>query len=78
MIQTNVPTAVQNAAKELSDVYGSNFAYLGQYEGRAVWRYCFPENTDTGYPFVYLYGDGHVEEITGRVALRLISRFVKD
>ncbi len=69
---------MQNAAKGLTDMYGSNFAYLGQYDGRAVWQYCFPEDTDTGYPFVYLYGDGQVEEVTGRQALRLISRFVKD
>ncbi|WP_304523016.1 hypothetical protein [Bacteroides acidifaciens] len=77
-MMNNVPTAIQNAAKGLTDMYGQNFAYLGQYQGRAAWRYCFPEDTDTGYPFVYLYADGHVDEITGREALRIISLFVKD
>ena len=74
----NVPTAIQEAAKGLIEVYGQHFAYLGQYKGRAAWRYCFPEDADTGYPFVYLYGNGHVDEITGLLALRIIGLFVED
>lgn len=34
-MMNNVPTAIQEAAKGLIEVYGQHFAYLGQYKGRA-------------------------------------------
>lgn len=73
----NVPKSILNAAS-VSKYYGNNFRYLGQYKGRSAWQYVFPENIDTGYPFVYLYADGHAEEITGTNALHIIESFVKD
>lgn len=73
-----VPTAILNKAKDLTAMYGQKFAYLGQHEGRAVWRFCFPEDADTGFPIVYLYGDEKAVEVTGREALDIINLLVKD
>lgn len=60
-------------------MYGQRVEYLGQMpDGRAAYYYHFPEDTDTGFPFVYLFANGHVDEITGFEALRIVGSFVKD
>lgn len=70
----DVPVEVIQEAEELIEDYGSNFKYLGELDGRAVWMFAFPENTYTGYPFVYLCsGDGTAMEFNGPQALDIIS-----
>ena len=69
------PPEVLKTAKGLVDMYGPHFVLLGNRDGRDVYCYEFPKNNYTGYPFVYLYGDGKVEEVTGEEALEIISLF---
>jgi len=71
----SVPAEVLKAAASLVDAYGAHFSLLGKREGRDVYCYEFPRNQYTGFPFVYLYGDGKVEEVTGEEALELIALF---
>ncbi len=78
MKHKTIPTQVLKAAEELVSMYGKNFAYLGLYEGKDAWNFLFPEGTETGFPFVYLYSDDKVEEITGFDALHVVSLFVED
>jgi len=69
-----VPKEIEIAAKELIDSDGYSFKYLGKYKEQEAYMYCFPEDTLTGFPFVYLLGkDGKVEEIEGPEALYFTS-----
>ena len=71
----SVPAEVLKAAASLVGAYGAHFSLLGNRDGRDVYCYEFPKNNYTGYPFVYFYGDGKVEEVTGEEALEIISLF---
>lgn len=73
-----IPEPVKQAAQGLIDMYGFNIDYLGTYEGADVYMYHFPDDVDTGFPFVYLYDNDNVEEITDFEALDIIRLFVKD
>lgn len=73
-----VPEQIKSAAKTLVDTYGDTFDYLGKYKGKDVFLFCFPEDACTGFPFVYLHKDGHVQEITGFEALDIINLFVEN
>ena len=59
-------------------MYGDSFDYLGEYEGAETYLYRFPDDIDTGFPFVYLLKDGKVEEISGFLAFDIIGSFVKN
>ncbi|MBQ8061742.1 MAG: hypothetical protein IJ205_07385 [Bacteroidales bacterium] len=72
----NIPEAVIVAAGEFVEQYGARFEYLGVYDDRDVWVFLFPEEENTGFPFVYLYKDGKAEEISGWLALDIISSVV--
>lgn len=74
----NIPEQIKNEARLLIEQYGDSFEYLGNYEGQDAYVFQFPENSDTGYPFVYLYDGKNVDEITGPLALDIIDSFVKD
>ena len=69
-----IPEAVRREAKGLIDQFGDRLDYLGKIDdGRDAYCFCFPDDEETGYPFVYLY-DGHfVMEISGHEALEIIN-----
>lgn len=72
------PQIVKDAASYLIELYGDNFDYLGKHEGADAYMFKFPEDADTGFPFVYIHKDGKVTEITGFEALDIVRLFVKD
>lgn len=74
----DIPIAVLDAAKELIDMYGVNFDYLGRYNDADTYVYKFPEDCETGFPFVYLLKDNSVTEVTDYIALHIIGLLVKD
>ena len=73
----DIPKKIQEAAKGLIDMFGLSFDYLGKYEGADFYMFVFPDDTDTGFPVVYQYENGHALEITGFPALDIINLFVK-
>ena len=78
MKEQEIPIAVLNTAKELIDMYGINFDYLGRYKDADTYVYRFPEDSVTGFPFVYLLKDNSVTEVTGSIALHIISILVDE
>ena len=68
-----IPQKVKEAASFLIEMYGDNIEYLGRYQGLAVYQYLFPEDTETGFPFVFLYnGASEVQKITGEETFKII------
>ncbi len=72
-----IPEQIKIAAKELIDMFGSHFEYLGKRDGADFYRFKFPDDSETGFPCVYQYENGKVLEITGFHALDIIRLFVK-
>lgn len=72
-----VPEQIKVAAKELIDMFGSHFEYLGKYDGADFYMFKFPDDSETGFPCVYQYENGEVLEITGFHAFDIIGLFVK-
>lgn len=70
-----IPKEVIEAAKNLIELYGENIKALGTYKDQEVYKYQFPKNSFTGFPFVYLYDkvSGQVFTITGFDALDILS-----
>ena len=68
-----VPQIVKNAAKDLIEIYGDKFDYLGKFEGADAFAFSFPEDSCTGFPFVYLVKDDKVEVILGFLAVDIIG-----
>ena len=69
-----IPQAIKDAAKELIELYGDNILYVGQYSNNDIYQFQFPEDSDTGFPFVYLLNkDETIEKITGPEALDLLQ-----
>lgn len=71
----DIPQVVTEKAKGLIELYGPQLAYIGKYENQQVFMFLFPENTETGFPFVYLYdksADG-ATEVTGFDALGILN-----
>ena len=66
----NVPQIVKDAAHDLIIMYGDTIDYLGKYEGADAYMYHFPEDSCTGYPFVYLVKDGTLFYCMGGMILR--------
>lgn len=73
-----VPEQIKSEARWLIEQYGDSFDYLGNYEGQEVYLFKFPEDSCTGFPFVYLFKDGLVTEITGFESLDIIGLLIKD
>lgn len=73
-----VPQIVKDAAKHLVDLYGDKFDYLGKFEGADAFAFSFPEDSCTGFPFVYLVKNGKVDVITDSPALFIIDSLVED
>ena len=74
----NIPAQVKKAAAELIEVYGDSIVYIGEYSGSEVYLFQFPEDSSTGFPFVYLLGDNKVTEVSGGIALDIIDLLIKD
>ena len=70
---TKIPQIVKDAAKDLIEIYGDKFDYLGKFEGADTYVYQFPDVVCTGFPFVYLVKDDKVEAITGFLAVDIIG-----
>ena len=72
-----IPESVLKEAKGLIDLYGNTLEYLGDYNGYDVYLFAFPENKETGFPFVYIHDtDSNVVlEVTGFRALDIIGKF---
>ena len=73
-----VPQIVKNAAKDLIEIYGDKFEYLGKYEGADAYLYQFPDGVCTGFPFVYLVRDDKVEVIEGFDSLDILDYFMSN
>lgn len=73
-----VPEQIKNAAKSLIDLYGDTFDYLGKYKGKGAFLFRFPENSNTGFPFIYLIKGDKVTEITGFEALEILNSLVEN
>lgn len=68
-----IPQIVKDAAHDLIEMYGDTIDYLGQYEGADAYRYHFPDDCNTGLPFVYLVKDGKVDIVTESPAFYIIE-----
>lgn len=73
-----VPEQIKKAAKSLIDLYGETFDYLGKYKGEDAFLFRFPEDSNTGFPFIYLFKSDKVTEITGFEALGILDSFVEN
>lgn len=73
-----VPEQIKNAAKSLIDLYGDAFDYLGKYKGKDAFLFRFPEDSNTGFPFIYLIKSEKVTEITGFEALDILNSLVEN
>lgn len=70
------PPEVLKTAKGLVDMYGPHFVLLGERGGQQVYMFQFPEDSTTGFPFVYLYEKGKPAlEVTGFEAVDIIDSF---
>ena len=73
-----VPEQIKSAAKSLIDVYGNAFDYLGKYKGKDAFVFRFPDDANTGFPYIYLFKDDKVTEITGFEALDILDLLVEN
>lgn len=74
----NIPEQVKNEARALIEQYGDTFEYLGIYEGQEAYVFKFPEDSCTGYPFVYLYDGKEATEITAPLSLDVIDSCIEN
>lgn len=76
MTSNIIPKSVLKAAKDLIYRYGERLVLVGRYNGQDVYVFSFPENVETGFPFLYLYDERRqsVFEVTGPEALEIIAR----
>ena len=51
---------------------------IGIYEGQEAYVFKFPEDSCTGYPFVYLYDGKDATEITGPLSLDVIDSCIEN
>ncbi len=75
-----IPESVIEEAKGLINIYGNNLEYMGEYKGFDVYKFKFPKDSETGFPYVYLHDSSKdtVMEITGFDALDIIDEFVQE
>ena len=75
-----IPEQVKKKAENLINMYGENIEYLGNYKDSEYYTFVFPQDTVTGFPFIYIYysKSGDVMEITGFEALDIIGKFKKE
>jgi len=72
-----IPSEVIKEAKSLINMYWENIKYLGTNKDYEYYQFIFPENEETGFPFVYIYSPQNwkVLEVTGFRALDIIDEF---
>lgn len=73
-----VPEQINSAAKSLIDAYGEAFDYLGKHKGKDAFLFRFPDDTDTGFPYIYLFKDSKAIEVTGFEALDILNSLVEN
>lgn len=74
-LYTDIPNSVIKEAKYMIDIYGANLEYLGKYKRAEIYEFRFPENTETGYPLLYVFDSqcNVVTKVTGFDALEIIE-----
>ena len=79
-VEKNIPESVIKEATGLINLYGNTLKYLGEHKGFDVYKFVFPKDTETGFPFVYLHdtSNDRVMEITGFDALHIVCGFIKE
>lgn len=73
-----VPEQIKSEARWLIEQYGDSFDYLGDYEGQEAYLFKLPEDSCTGFPFVYLFDGTHATEVTGFDAFDIIGLFIEN
>ena len=70
-MKKDIPDVIKDVAKPLGD----NIQYIGEYEQKEAYMFFFPENTETGFPIVYLFDKNTniVEGKTGYEASDIIN-----
>ena len=70
-----IPQAVLDSAKELIDSFGEHFNRFGLFRGKLVYKFEFPKDVATGFPFVFLYDEktNEAEKFTGMKAMEILS-----
>lgn len=69
----SVPAEVAIAAQGLIALFGPNLVPIGKFKDQDVYRFLFPDNDETGFPYVYLYDGKKAQEVTGLDALDIIA-----
>lgn len=79
-MKTEIPIKVQSEAQHLINRYGQNLDYIGNFNEYEYYIYKFPEETITGFPFVYAYNSEteEVMEISGSRALDIIGELTNN
>lgn len=76
-MNSSIPSLVTKKAQKLIDSYGQCLELMGEKDGIYYYRFCFPEESLTGFPYVFLYNP-QVEDvfmIKGFRAVDIISEF---
>ena len=73
-MEKDIPQSVIKEAQSLIDRYGQCIEFIGEKNDLDYFVFRFPENSMTGFPFVYVYNSEFDDtmEITGFDALDLI------
>jgi len=74
MKEKNIPQSVIDEAQDLIQLYGNTLIYRGVYNDCDIYQFVFPENMETGFPFIYLHDveADQVLEISGSRALKML------
>lgn len=74
-MEKKIPQAVIDEAETLITNYGENIVFRGNYKQYEVYKFIFPEDTETGFPFIYLYEPttDKAFEITGFEVFDILS-----
>lgn len=72
---STIPKPVFDEAADFISEYGEHIKYTGRHKQYEVYSFIFPEDSETGYPVLYLYDSTKESafEITGEMALDILS-----
>lgn len=71
-----IPPKVRKAAKWYIEHFGERIKYMATENGKAIYYFAFPEDSDIGFPIVYLFDGNIVETIDNMDACKIISRHI--
>ena len=76
-MEKEIPQSVIKEAQSLINSYGQCLEFLGNQPGVDYYVFRFPDETITGFPFVYIYDrETHkAMQISGFDAIDIISKF---